>query len=110
MHLPNGDRAIVDEAKLRAYCLSTTHPRRRHKARLFAATLGMTMSHADTLRNQLLIAARSSKVTASKRNAFGEVFELRFSASGPLGSNDVLSVWIVRDIDGIPRLVTCYPV
>lgn len=38
MKLPNGDRAVVDIVKLTDYCLSTTHPRGRHKARVFAAT------------------------------------------------------------------------
>jgi hypothetical protein len=42
MSLPNGERAIVEVAKLRDYCLSPTHPRGRHKARVFAASLGIT--------------------------------------------------------------------
>jgi hypothetical protein len=37
MKLPNGDRAIVDLEKLRAYCLNPQHPRGRHKARVFAS-------------------------------------------------------------------------
>lgn len=36
MKLPNADRAVVGLAKLRDYCLSPTHPRGRHKARVFA--------------------------------------------------------------------------
>jgi hypothetical protein len=42
MRLPNGDQAIVEIVKLRDYCLSPTHPRGRHKARVFAAVLGLT--------------------------------------------------------------------
>jgi hypothetical protein len=41
MSLPNGERAIVDERKLREYCLSAVHPRGRHKARVFASVLGI---------------------------------------------------------------------
>ncbi len=31
MKLPNAERAVVDLAKLRHYCLNPTHPRGRHK-------------------------------------------------------------------------------
>ena len=33
MKLPNGDRAVVELAKLTDYCLDPGHPRGRHKAR-----------------------------------------------------------------------------
>ena len=43
MKLLNGDRAIVELVKLRDYSLSETHPRGRHKARVFRAALGLTV-------------------------------------------------------------------
>lgn len=46
MQLPNADRAVVDIAKLPDYLLSTTHPRARHKARIFSASLGITVADA----------------------------------------------------------------
>jgi hypothetical protein len=36
MKLPNGDRAMVHEAKVRDYLLSTDHPIGRFKARVFS--------------------------------------------------------------------------
>jgi hypothetical protein len=39
--LPNGNRAIVDGQKPTDYCLSPTHPRGRHKARVFREALGI---------------------------------------------------------------------
>ena len=63
MTLPNADRAMVEDAKLLDYCLSTTHPRGRHKARLFAAALGITSSEAALLKAALLAAARRGAVT-----------------------------------------------
>jgi hypothetical protein len=71
MLLPNGDQAVVDDAKLLDYCLSTTHPRGRHKARLFAAALGMTTQHAGELKAALLTAARSVDATPTRASAFG---------------------------------------
>ncbi|MGH7818267.1 MAG: DUF6883 domain-containing protein [Candidatus Binatia bacterium] len=41
MRIPNADRAVVDPRKLRDYCLSPIHPRGRHKARVFAAAVGL---------------------------------------------------------------------
>ncbi|WP_200235400.1 DUF6883 domain-containing protein [Thiohalocapsa halophila] len=42
MKLPNANQAVVDLEKLRGYCLNPAHPRGRHKARVFAAALGIT--------------------------------------------------------------------
>lgn len=110
MKLPNGDQAVVDEAKLLEYCLSPTHPRGKHKAKLFEAALGMTLANAPVLKSALLAAARTADATPTKRNAFGQIYEIRFTCSGPTRSAEVLSVWIVLDDDPAPRLVTCYPV
>jgi hypothetical protein len=49
MRLPNAERAFVDTEKLRDYCLSQTHPRGRHKARVFAEALGMTAVNPEEL-------------------------------------------------------------
>jgi hypothetical protein len=56
--LPNGDEAVVDLRKLEDYCLSPSHPRGRHKARVFREALGLQQSDAAWLRNVLLEAAR----------------------------------------------------
>lgn len=47
MPLPNGDKAVVDIEKIRAYCLSMVHPRGKHKARVFQAVLGISVEHAE---------------------------------------------------------------
>ena len=61
MMLPNGERAIVDIAKLTEYCLSLDHPRGRHKARVFAAALGFSADDAEQLRGAHLNAAHTRK-------------------------------------------------
>ena len=50
MKLPNGHRAIVDIRKLRDYCLNPNSPNGRNKARVFAASLGLTPPDAEILR------------------------------------------------------------
>jgi hypothetical protein len=54
MLIPNAERALVDIRKLCDYCLNPTHPEGKHKARLFAAALGMTAYDAENLCSELL--------------------------------------------------------
>lgn len=56
-HLPSGDRAVLDIRKLEDYCLSRSHPRGRHKARVFRRVLGIQRDDAAWLRSELLEAA-----------------------------------------------------
>ena len=42
MNLPNGHASVVEIEKIRDYCLSLTHPRGRHKARVYQSALGIT--------------------------------------------------------------------
>ena len=64
MTLPNADRAIVDLAKLRDYCLSTTHPVGRHKAVVFQSALGLTAADAERLAEMILQGVRDQPATA----------------------------------------------
>jgi hypothetical protein len=106
--LPNCDRAVVDLEKLREYCLSADHPRGRHKARVFAATLGLTAEHAEPLRDALLDAARREEATATEGDSYGQRYMIEFMMSGPRGEARVHSSWIVRRGEDFPRLTTCY--
>jgi uncharacterized protein DUF6883 len=45
-HLPYSDEAILDVRKIEDYCLSPSHPRGRHKARVFREALGLQQSDA----------------------------------------------------------------
>lgn len=109
MRLPNGDKAVVDDHKLIDYCLSPSHPRGRHKARLFEASTGVTQANYGLLKQALLNAVAANDARPTKQNDFGEIYEVGFQLAGPSGSATILSVWIVAE-DQIPRLVTCYPV
>jgi hypothetical protein len=70
MKLPHGDLAVVDLAKLTDYCLNPAHPRGRHKARAFAASLGLTLDKADLLRDALLEAARTEEATRQAKTCW----------------------------------------
>jgi hypothetical protein len=70
MKLPNCDRVFVDMEKLRGYCLNTNHRRGQHKARVFAATLGLTVDDAEFLRDALLRAAQSCDAKLTDNRAW----------------------------------------
>jgi hypothetical protein len=108
MKLPNGDHAVVDIVKLTEYCLSVTHPRGRHKARVFAASLGITANQADLLRDALLDAARSEEATPSDADEFGQRHIVDFTMKGPAGEAGGHSTWITRVGEDFPRLTSCY--
>jgi hypothetical protein len=78
MLLPNGERAIVDIAKLRDYCLNSGHEEGKHKARVFAAALGIGQKDAAWLREQLLRAAASEPALMTARTRFGTLSLLDF--------------------------------
>lgn len=108
MRLPNPDRAIVDMRKLRDYCLSTDHPRGRHKARVFARTLGFTSANAEELRDLLLTAARTWDAIPADADAYGQrhVVDLVVNTLGE--DVTIRSTWIVRTGEDFPRLTSCY--
>lgn len=78
MKLPGGDNAIVNIAKLREYCLNPRHPRGRHKARVFAATLALAQTDAEFLREALLRAAREADAVVGESDEYGDRFTADF--------------------------------
>jgi len=108
MHLPNADRAVVDIAKLRDYCLSTTHPRGRHKARIFGASLGMTAADAAELRDAILAAVLHVDAIETDSDAFGRRFVVDFALAHRGRTAEIRTAWIVRRGEEFPRLTSCY--
>jgi hypothetical protein len=108
MRLPGAERAVIDLAKLRDYCLNPEHPRGRHKARVFAAALGLTAEHADRLRDALLVAALEGNAVAGEADQYGRRYVLDFTMSTPAGQARVRSSWIIRPDEDFPRLTSCY--
>jgi hypothetical protein len=108
MKLPGGERAVVDLAKLRDYCLSPDHPRGRPKARVFAAALGFTSAHAEELRAALVAATDTEDATATDQDEYGQRYVLDFALMGPGGQARVRSSGMVRTGEDFPRLTSCY--
>jgi len=109
MELPNAERAIVDEEKIRDYLLAPLHPVGRYKAQFFAR-LGYRDVDWERLRGDLLTMAMVAEVHALVPTAHGVKYVARGimrSANGQ--STELVSVWIVRSGGSRPRLITAYP-
>ena len=87
MLIPNAERALVNIRKLRDYCLNPTHPEGKHKARLFAAALGMTAYDAENLRSELLQVVKTHDApwagVIPMDNAISSIFCLNGRANRP---------------------------
>ena len=106
--LPNAANAILDLRKLEDYCLDTSHPRGRHKARVFRDALALSRHDAGWLRNTLLDGILAADAQEVSRDRFGS----RWRADVPVARQDqrvvIRTVWIVRTGETPPRFLTCW--
>lgn len=104
MKLPFADQAVVPDAKILEYL----HPTGRDKA-VFFALLGFRRDQPEVFRLALVgLAATIDVVEVVSK------FELKYVGTGelrgPLGGRvRVLTVWMLRDGQPPPILVTAYP-
>lgn len=109
MKLPNGENAIVDERKIREYLVSRSHPVGRFKAKFFAS-LGFGPPNWQVLAAAILRLATNDDAQLVEETEHGRKYLVPGTLTGPQGrSAEVVSVWIVRVGDDVPRLVTVYP-
>lgn len=108
MKLPNPERAVVDIAKLRDYCLSPDHRRGQHKAHVFASALMLRAENAAELQAALFEAALTYEAIATEQDQYGQRFVLDFPMIRETRQAIIRSSWIVRHGEDFPRLTSCY--
>lgn len=108
MKVPNADRAVVDIRKLRDYSLNPTHRTGRHKARVFAAVLGMTADDAEALRDVLLKAVREQDAELGLKDDYGQRYQVDLPLEWRGRRAIVRSAWIIEPGVPYPRLTSCY--
>lgn len=108
MTLPNADQAVVEIQKLRDYCLNPTHPRGKHKARVFESALGLTEDDAERLREELLAAVQKNDAKRLFEDEYGVRYQVEFKMGVASNHATIRSVWIVRSNESFPKLATCY--
>jgi hypothetical protein len=104
MKLPNAARAVVEIEKLRDYCLSISHPRGRHKARVFATALGITAEDAEDLRDAILSAVISEDALLTDGDEYGQRYTVDFTMARQGRQADVRTAWIVH---GLQVVIFC---
>jgi hypothetical protein len=109
MIIPNAELAIADIRKLRDYCLDPTHDDGKHKARLFAAALGMMQDDASELRDELLQAVKTHEARLGRRDRYGQRYTVDFMLEWHGKQAVIRSGWIIEHGSDIPRLTSCYP-
>jgi hypothetical protein len=107
-HLPHGDEAILDIRKIEDYCLNASHPRGRHKARVFREALDLQRGDAAWLRGVLLESARSGEALPIAVDPWGTHWRLDATIRRQGKSAVVRTIWIVRTGENVPRFVTCW--
>ena len=106
--LLGGERAAVDLDKLTGYILNPPHPTGRHKARVFAATLGLTAAHATELAAALKAAASQDDAEHLRDDRYGAHYGLAFMMAFNGRTRLVRSLWVVRTGEDFPRLVSAF--
>ena len=107
--LPGADRAVVPREKLEGYILNPRHEIGRHKARVFAASLGIHQSDWAYLRGQLEEGVVVAPVGSWRETTWGRLYEVVVSVAGLNGQyRRVMTVWLVASQDEPPRFVTGY--
>ena len=109
MRLPSAERAVVDEAKVRGYLLAAKHPVSRFKAAFFR-TLVYTPTDWLHLQQSLVAHALTAEAIPESASPLWPEVPNPCYASGAWGrSAVVVSIWIIRAGDDLPRLVTAFP-
>ena len=104
--LPNHERAVIPEAKLRDYVLNPAHDVGGHKARLFAAILGITAHNRSILAQAILSGLSEAPAVQRGRILHGDLYQVDMVVTGPGGSATVRTGWIIREPGGPPALTT----
>ena len=96
--------------KIENYCLSPTHPRGRHKARVFREVFGLEQDDAQWLRQALLEGLPRSEAVEFAHDDFGVRFRVDVGLARQSKHGVVRTIWIIRSGETVPRFVTCWVV
>ena len=108
MKLPNCKAAIVDIRKLAQYSLNQHHEAGGHKARVFAAALGLTIREAEWLREQVLVIACEGDAFAGQPSPFGKKYVIDANITYQGRNAIVRTAWMIENGTEFPRLISCY--
>jgi hypothetical protein len=101
---------MVDMLKLTGYVLNPNHRTGRHKARVFAAALGLTARDADALATELRRAAEVEDGKLERADSYGVHYSIESDMFFNGIGRRIRSLWTVRSGEEIPRFVSVFVV
>lgn len=110
MKLLNPEQALIPFEKIEGYSLNPNHAEGQHKAVVFQAALGVGLEEAEELRLALRQAIMTEDAIAIEQNLYGQKYRVDFEMTRLAKRATIRSIWIVRNSEDFPRLVTCYVV
>ena len=108
VRLPNAEKAVIDLSKLRDYCLNPSHIEGRHKARVFAAALGIGQDDANWLCTAIQAAIQKASVIHTEPHPYGVRYTVDVALVRDNAQAMVRTGWMIRANEDFPRLVTCF--
>jgi len=75
---------------------------------VFQSALGISSRHAEFLRQAILDAVAGIDAVAGDQDAYGVRYLVDFELKRESRQAAIRTVWIVRDHEDFPRLLTCY--
>jgi hypothetical protein len=106
--LPNADRAIVPLEKLRDYSLSPVNAEGTHKARVFAAALGLRQGDAEWLQRAIFESVAQAPCRPGPSSQYGAKYVVDVVLSRAGKEARVRTAWLVPNGQEVPRLVSAY--
>ncbi|OUJ14290.1 DUF6883 domain-containing protein [Acetobacter sp. DsW_063] len=107
--VPGRAVASIDIKKVTHYLLNTGHPDGAGKAKFFIDR-GFSPTLPQEMVESLLGHVRQRTILSQRESAHGTQYVVSCNIETPDGSNPcVRSVWIVRNNETIPRLVSAIP-
>ncbi|HWA21080.1 MAG TPA: hypothetical protein VG735_01635 [Caulobacterales bacterium] len=106
--IPKAEVAVIDRRKIANYVLDPDHRLGRHKARVFAAALGLTKERAGLLVEALRGAIRDEDAVLRRQDAHGAHYAVEFIMTVGDRRATVRSLWTIRTHENFPRFVTAF--
>jgi len=109
MKIPNADRAVIAEDKLRNYLLNLAHRRGGPKAKMLLS-MGYRPDDWQSLEGDIRAQHLTAEVDCEGDTEYGRRYEIVAPLHGPAGKAVVFrSIWQVDVETDYPRLITMYP-
>jgi len=106
--LPNNANPQGIESKLINYSLNFNHESGKHKAKLFKDLLGITLESVNQLITIIKDGIKTNEISEITVNDFGIKYTVEIAVENQSKIYPIVTVWIIKNDEYFPDLVTCY--